>query len=118
MKLRINGIPIKYFFLPKYWKSYLRGKIIGDSIKQEYIEQLIDRMTTPGCSECLRLGKCTECGCNTFEKMLDPHSECAKVGSDGMPLWGPMVSKGGWEDVKRTIGLEFYKRETKVKDGK
>lgn len=115
--MKIKGIPIKYFFTPKYWMSYLRGKIIGKELQKGYMEQFMFRYTHPGCRECVKLGKCVHCGCDTYEKMLDPKSVCEGTYDNGEPFWGQMVSEKSWEDYKNLVGMEFKQQKVKVSDG-
>jgi len=113
--MKIMGIPLSKFTIKNFF-SWLRGNIIGKELKQEYIEQVMYRMTNENCQVCLEQGKCIHCGCDTFKKMLDPYSECAGVDENGNPYWGPMLSAKAWRDAKNVVGLKFYSKNTKEVD--
>lgn len=107
MKFKIRGIPIGYFFKPKYWMSYIRGKAIGNDITEEYFNQVMMRYTNPNCQRCVELGKCVNCGCETWPKMLDPYSVCENPQNEEEPFWGPMLSAKAFRDVKNIEGIKF-----------
>lgn len=115
--MKIKGIPIKYFFRPKNWFSWLRGKIIGSDLKQEYMEQFMYRYSHPECQKCVENGKCIYCGCDTYLTMLDPHSICSGTYEDGEPFWGEMVDKKTWNEFKGLVGLKFKHNKSKLVDG-
>lgn len=115
--MKLSGIKIIEYFKPKNWFSWLRGKIIGKDLPQEYVEQFMYRYSHPECQKCVEKGKCIHCGCDTYEKMLDPYSVCTGSYEDGEPFWGAMTDKNTWNEYKNLVGLKFSQNKTKVVDG-
>lgn len=115
--MKLFGRPIKYYFNIKNIRSYIRGTSIADELPKHYMEQFMLRYTHPDCQQCVKDGVCVQkCKCRTYEKMLDPKSECEGKDENGYPYWGPMVTDPkAWEEWKELVGLEFSQERTKVK---
>lgn len=91
---------------PLKWVSFVRGTLISIVVPRHKLEQIaVQRIFNDGCKACLDKGCCLNCGCSTYEKMLDSNSAC----SSGH--WTPTMSKSKWEEWKSqfTISITIKK---------
>lgn len=97
---------------PKKWKifaRYARLKALRKEYEEltipEYREQIVYRMTQPGCRECIAKGECVHCGCKSPELFFDKENECS-----GM-FWFEMLEPDSWITYATEQGIEtdpFY----------
>lgn len=114
--MKIGKIPVKYFFSPKRWWSYIRGKWYKKIVTEHYMKQFVYRYTNPTCKPCIESGKCQFCGCDTVAKMMVPEEVCIH-GETGEVVWGPMVSEKAFKEIEELYGIDYSHKRTKEVDG-
>jgi len=90
---------LKDWVNPLKWYSFAKSKFIHFFLKKHVVEQIMFRMLS--CPQCVREGSCVVCGCNTFEKMLNPSE------TDSNGLWGPIKNKKEWKAYKEKFSIDF-----------
>jgi hypothetical protein len=92
-----KGCVIRYSDIinPNKWVSFIKGTLMSIIIPRHKFEQIaINRIFNENCKQCLDKGCCINCGCATYEKMLDSDSVC----SSGH--WYGSMSAERWEEWK------------------
>ena len=95
---------------PKKWgifARYLKMKALRLEYEElsipEYAEQIVQRMSHPGCRNCIIEGECTHCGCKSPELFFDKSNECSGAN------WFTMQSPESW----RESGVEVDPEQVK-----
>lgn len=86
---------------PKKWWSFVKSQFINWFVTENYFKQLMFRYTMPECQPCIKAGNCVHCGCNTFQKMLNPNETC----SGG--YWGEMQEENDYNTFEAKHNIEI-----------
>lgn len=88
-------IYVRFFFNKTFKKGY-------DEFKNRHeLEQIVYRMSHPGCRECVLKGACVHCGCKSPELFYDRTNYCSGE------HWNEMMSKESWEEFKTMYGISI-----------
>ena len=119
LKIKVDGKGRKHLMLygvrvidivnPVKWWSFAKGLFINLFLQQHVLIQYALRMFI--CGDCLKNGKCVDCGCDAYAKMLDPTSKCSA------DKWGPIYNKSKWKEVQREYGIKLNFLFKKKEDG-
>jgi hypothetical protein len=116
--------PVKWMIFIRYIRKTVKGigdywsagvwengfeeeDLISEATLAEYselstphqLEQIVYRMSQPGCRECLIDGECHHCGCKSPDLFYDRTNWCS--GNH----WSAMLSKEDWDDFVRERGV-------------
>jgi len=119
LKIKVDGKGRKHLMLygvrvidivnPVKWWSFAKGLFINLFLRQHVLTQYALRMYL--CAECIEKGKCVDCACDAYAKMLDPTSKCSA------DKWGPIYNKSKWKEVQREYGIKLNFLFKKKEDG-
>lgn len=107
--IMVYGVRLSDLINPVKWFSFLRGKFISIFVSVEYMQQLMLRAYL--CSICVEKGKCVDCNCDTWAKMLDPYATCSAG------KWGAMYKHKRWHEVVKEFGISYIFKFNKTKNG-
>lgn len=98
IEYKIFGIIWWWYLYPVKWGAFLRGTFMKEEVPFEYCEIVLYRSLM--CEQCIKEGKCIDCGCNIPDKMMDLESGCS------MSLWDQTTVEE-WKEYKKRTGLKF-----------
>lgn len=103
--------PKKWGMFIRYVKARLRIGVSGDNqmeawrkeyphlSERVYLEQIVYRMSQPGCQPCIAKGECIHCGCKSPELFFEKDNECSGMN------WFEMLLPDAWEEFKQMNGI-------------
>lgn len=106
----LTGIPWMQCLNPIKMFNVGYGYVLGLLVPQHVFEQYVLRLYSECREECLlgNRGKCTKCGCSTYQKMLAPGE------TDSKDRWGKII----WNKKKYKELREKYPVQIKITYGK